>query len=151
MIELLQGTDRMLGIVVLSMVIVFLAMIIDLVSGLIKAKQRNEVRSSYGLKRTLNKFIMYEGGMLIAAGVDVLIHLSHLLELFRLDVILGIPIITILLGVYLLVVEGISVREKADQKIRGEMQKANEIVSKLISREELVDLLTELVKRRDEQ
>ena len=104
----------MLGIVVLSMVIVFLAMIIDLVSGLIKAKQRNEVRSSYGLKRTLNKFIMYEGGMLIAAGVDVLIHLSHLLELFRLDVILGIPIITILLGVYLLVVEGISVREKAD-------------------------------------
>lgn len=151
MIELLQGTDRMLGIVVLSMVIVFLAMIIDLVSGLIKAKQRNEVRSSYGLKRTLNKFIMYEGGMLIAAGVDVLIHLSHLLELFRLDVILGIPIITILLGVYLLVVEGISVREKADQKIRGEMQKANEIVSKLISREELVDLLTEVVKRRDEQ
>lgn len=141
----------MLGIVVLSMVIVFLAMIIDLVSGLIKAKQRNEVRSSYGLKRTLNKFIMYEGGMLIAAGVDVLIHLSHLLELFRLDVILGIPIITILLGVYLLVVEGISVREKADQKIRGEMQKANEIVSKLISREELVDLLTEVVKRRDEQ
>lgn len=151
MIELLQGTDRMLGIVVLSMVIVFLAMIIDLVSGLIKAKQRNEVRSSYGLKRTLNKFIMYEGGMLIAAGVDVLIHLSHLLELFRLDVILGIPIITLLLGVYLLVVEGISVREKADQKIRGEMQKANEIVSKLISREELVDLLTEVVKRRDEQ
>ena len=119
MIELLQGTDRMLGIVVLSMVIVFLAMIIDLVSGLIKAKQRNEVRSSYGLKRTLNKFIMYEGGMLIAAGVDVLIHLSHLLELFRLDVILGIPIITILLGVYLLVVEGISVREKADQKGRN--------------------------------
>ena len=151
MIELLQGTDRMLGIVVLSMVIVFLAMIIDLVSGLIKARQRNEVRSSYGLKRTLNKFIMYEGGMLIAAGVDVLIHLSHLLELFRLDVILGIPIITLLLGVYLLVVEGISVREKADQKIRGEMQKANEIVSKLISREELVDLLTEVVKRRDEQ
>ena len=31
------------------------------------------------------------------------------------------------------------------------MQKANEIVSKLISREELVDLLTEVVKRRDEQ
>lgn len=141
----------MIGIVVLSMVVVLFAMIIDLISGLMKAKQRNEVRSSYGLKRTLNKFIMYEGGMLIAAGVDLLIHLSHLQELFHLEVIHGIPVVTLLLGIYLLIVEGISVREKADQKIRGEMQKANEIMSKMISREELVELLADVVKRRDEQ
>lgn len=141
----------MIGIVVLSMVVVLFAMIIDLISGLMKAKQRHEVRSSYGLKRTLNKFIMYEGGMLIAAGVDLLIHLSHLLELFHLEVIHGIPVVTLLLGIYLLVVEGISVREKADQKIRGEMQKANEIMSKMISREELVELLTDVVKRRGEK
>lgn len=141
----------MIGIVVLSMVVVLFAMIIDLISGLMKAKQRHEVRSSYGLKRTLNKFIMYEGGMLIAAGVDLLIHLSHLMELFHLEVIHGIPVVTLLLGIYLLVVEGISVREKADQKIRGEMQKANEIMSKMISREELVELLTDVVKRRDEK
>lgn len=140
----------MIGIVVLSMVVVLFAMIIDLISGLMKAKQRNEVRSSYGLKRTLNKFIMYEGGMLIAAGVDLLIHLSHLQELFHLEVIHGIPVVTLLLGIYLLIVEGISVREKADQKIRGEMQKANEIMSKMISREELVELLADVVKRRDE-
>lgn len=141
----------MIGIVVLSMVVVLFAMIIDLISGLMKAKQRNEVRSSYGLKRTLNKFIMYEGGMLIAAGVDLLIHLSHLQELFHLEVIHGIPVVTLLLGIYLLIVEGISVRENADQKIRGEMQKANEIMSKMISREELVELLADVVKRRDEQ
>ena len=141
----------MIGIVVLSMVVVLFSMIIDLISGLMKAKQRNEVRSSYGLKRTLNKFIMYEGGMLIAAGVDLLIHLSHLQELFHLEVIYGIPVVTLLLGIYLLIVEGISVREKADQKIRGEMQKANEIMSKMISREELVELLADVVKRRDEK
>ena len=151
MLELLKGTDAMIGIVVLSMVVVLFAMIIDLISGLMKAKQRNEVRSSYGLKRTLNKFIMYEGGMLIAAGVDLLIHLSHLQELFNLEVIHGIPVVTLLLGIYLLIVEGISVREKADQKIRGEMQKANEIMSKMISREELVELLADVVKRRDEK
>ena len=151
MLELLKGTDAMIGIVVLSMVVVLFAMIIDLISGLMKAKQRNEVRSSYGLKRTLNKFIMYEGGMLIAAGVDLLIHLSHLQELFHLEVIHGIPVVTLLLGIYLLIGEGISVREKADQKIRGEMQKANEIMSKMISREELVELLADVVKRRDEQ
>ena len=130
---------------------VFFAMVLDLVSGLVKAKQRNEIRSSYGLKRTLSKFIMYEGGMLIAAGVDLLIQLSHLLELFHLGLLHGVPVITLLLGIYLLVVEGVSIGEKADQKIRGEMQKVNEIASKLMSREELVEVLTEVIKRRDEK
>lgn len=141
----------MIGVIVLSMVVVFFAMVLDLVSGLVKAKQRNEIRSSYGLKRTLSKFIMYEGGMLIAAGVDLLIQLSHLLELFHLGLLHGVPVITLLLGIYLLVVEGVSIGEKADQKIRGEMQKVNEIASKLMSREELVEVLTEVIKRRDEK
>lgn len=151
MIEILEGTDKMIGVIVLSMVVVFFAMVLDLVSGLVKAKQRNEIRSSYGLKRTLSKFIMYEGGMLIAAGVDLLIQLSHLLELFHLGLLHGVPVITLLLGIYLLVVEGVSIGEKADQKIRGEMQKVNEIASKLMSREELVEVLTEVIKRRDEK
>lgn len=151
MIEILDGTDKMIGVIVLSMVVVFFAMVLDLVSGLVKAKQRNEIRSSYGLKRTLSKFIMYEGGMLIAAGVDLLIQLSHLLELFHLGLLHGVPVITLLLGIYLLVVEGVSIGEKADQKIRGEMQKVNEIASKLMSREELVEVLTEVIKRRDEK
>lgn len=141
----------MIGVIVLSMVVVFFAMVLDLVSGLVKAKQRNEIRSSYGLKRTLSKFIMYEGGMLIAAGVDLLIQLSHLLELFHLGLLHGVPVITLLLGIYLLIVEGVSIGEKADQKIRGEMQKVNEIASKLMSREELVEVLTEVIKRRDEK
>ena len=151
MIEILEGTDKMIGVIVLSMVVVFFAMVLDLVSGLVKAKQRNEIRSSYGLKRTLSKFIMYEGGMLIAAGVDLLIQLSHLLELFHLGLLHGVPVITLLLGIYLLIVEGVSIGEKADQKIRGEMQKVNEIASKLMSREELVEVLTEVIKRRDEK
>lgn len=89
--------------------------------------------------------------MLIAAGVDLLIQLSHLLELFHLGLLHGVPVITLLLGIYLLVVEGVSIGEKADQKIRGEMQKVNEIASKLMSREELVEVLTEVIKRRDEK
>ena len=109
------GTESMISIVVAACIVVFMAMIIDLGSGLMKAKQRHEIRSSWGLKRTLNKFIMYEGGMLIAAGVDLLIHFSHLLQLFHLDLIYGIPVITCLLVIFLLLVEFLSVREKADE------------------------------------
>ena len=138
----------MLMIVVLAMIIVVLAMTVDLVSGLIKAKQRGEIRSSYGLKRTLNKFVLYEGGMLIAAGIDLLIHLSHLLQLFPLKAIEGVPVITLVVGIYLLIVEALSVREKADQKVRDDMRKAKELLEKVITKEDIADILSEVIERR---
>ena len=136
----------MISIVVAACIVVFLAMIIDLGSGLMKAKQRHEIRSSWGLKRTLNKFIMYEGGMLIAAGVDLLIHFSHLLQLFHLDLIYGIPVITCLLGIFLLMVEFLSVREKADEKTKTEIARAADAASKLISADDLAEAIAKAIE-----
>ena len=146
--ESLIDLGNMLMIVVLAMIIVVLAMTVDLVSGLIKAKQRGEIRSSYGLKRTLNKFVLYEGGMLIAAGIDLLIHLSHLLQLFPLKAIEGVPVITLVVGIYLLIVEALSVREKAEQKVRDDMRKAKELLEKVITKEDIADILSEVIERR---
>ena len=73
--ELFVGYGNMIAVIVIACMLVLFAMIIDLISGLSKARQRGELRSSWGLKRTLTKFITYEGGMLIAAGVDILMHL----------------------------------------------------------------------------
>ena len=146
--EPLIDMGNMLMVVVIAMIIVVLAMTVDLISGLIKAKQRGEIRSSYGLKRTLNKFVLYEGGMLIAAGIDLLIHLSHLLQLFPLKAIEGVPVITLVVGIYLLIVEALSVREKADQKVRDDMRKAKELLEKVITKEDIADILSEVIERR---
>lgn len=140
------GTESMISIVVAACIVVFMAMIIDLGSGLMKAKQRHEIRSSWGLKRTLNKFIMYEGGMLIAAGVDLLIHFSHLLQLFHLDLIYGIPVITCILGIFLLLVEFLSVREKADEKTKTEIARAADAASKLISADDLAEAIAKAIE-----
>lgn len=123
---------HMLTIVVFFCLIVLIAMCIDLASGLYKAKQRGEIRSSYGLKRTLSKFITYEGGMLIATGVDIMILYCKLFELFRLDILVGVPVITGLVGIFLCIVEFISVREKADKKIKREMSDAAALLSKML-------------------
>lgn len=122
----------MLTIVVVACIVVLLAMALDLASGLYKAKIRGEIRSSWGLKRTLTKFITYEGGILIAAGVDLLMHLSKIPELFGLHTIEGVPVITCLVGVFLLVVEFISIREKADKKTKKEMADAAELLVKML-------------------
>lgn len=150
--SILSGSSNMIIIIVMACMIVLFAMIIDLISGINKAKQRGEVRSSYGLSRTLSKFIMYEGGMLIAAGVDLLIHFSKLYLLLHLDVIYGLPVVTCLVGIFLLIVEFLSVREKADDKTRTEISRAEQIAMKVFNKEELVQALTQAIinSRRDD-
>ena len=143
--EIFVGIERMLVIVGMACMIVFVAMCIDLVSGLHKAKQRKEIRSSFGLKRSLGKFIMYQGGMLIACGVDMLLHFCNLLKVLHLDVIYGIPIITCLLGIFLLTVEFLSVREKADDKTKTEIARVEKLASQMVNKSELVEALTEAI------
>lgn len=88
--------------------------------------------------------------MLIAAGVDVLIHFSRLFVLFDLNSIVGIPIITCIVGIFLLIVEFISIREKADKKTKGDMEKVETAIGKLITKEDLVSILEELKKKGGE-
>ena len=145
MTEIIKEAQSMLVILVLACIIVFIAMFIDLISGFHKARQRKEIRSSYGLKRSIGKFIMYEGGMIIAFGMDILIHFSKILQVFRLDVLHGVPIVTCLLGVFLLVVEFISVREKADDKTKTEISRVEQLAAKMINKDELVGALTQAI------
>lgn len=147
--NIISGAANMLTIVVVAMVIVLFAMMLDLASGLYKAKLRGEIRSSWGLKRTLSKFITYEGGMLIASGVDMLMHLSRLIDLVGLDTIHGVPVITCLVGVFLCVVEFISIREKADRKTKKELSDAADLLSKLLSNDNFKDVLKTAIEQQN--
>lgn len=135
-------------LVVIACVIVFVAMMIDLASGLYKAKQRHEIRSSWGLKRTLSKFIMYEGGMLIAFGVDMLIYFSRLFELFHLTPIVGIPVMTCLVGIFLLIVEFMSI---SDKKTKKDFSEAGEIITKLLESKTFKDAFVKAIEVQQAQ
>ncbi len=129
------------------MLIVLVAMAVDLASGLYKAKLRGELRTSEGLRRTLMKFITYEGGMLIAVGVDMLLHLSQIGALFHLDVLYNVPIVTCIVGIFLLVVEMLSVREKADAKTRKNIDEAAKLAMQLAAKEEVLELLKQALAK----
>ena len=149
-----HGLGGMVVVAVMAMLVVLFAMSVDLVSGIRKAKMRGELRTSTALKRTLTKFISYQGGMIIALGVDMLIHMSQILHLFGLSAIYGVPVVTCLVGVFLLVVEFISVREKYDAKTKKEMQEAASFITKLIEndnmREALKAALAQSEKKEEE-
>lgn len=141
----------MLIIAIMAMLIVFFAMMVDLASGLRKAKIRGELRSSQALKRTFTKFITYEGGMIIALGVDMLIHMSRLTQLFGLDIVYGVPVITCLVGVFLLTVEFISVREKADQKTKKEMTDAAALLAKMLENDNLREVFKVAIEQQQQK
>ena len=142
---LLEGTRPMLAIACACALFVMLAMLIDLISGLYKAKLRGELRTSYGLSRSVSKFILYGGSVMIALMVDIMVHYSRLFVLMKLQPIVGVPVITCLVSVFLCVIEFISIREKAEDKVRKRMDKTLGAIIELIGRERLRDILSERV------
>ena len=142
---LLEGTRPMLAIACACALFVMLAMLIDLVSGLYKAKLRGELRTSYGLSRSVSKFILYGGSVMIALMVDIMVHYSRLFVLMKLLPIVGVPVITCLVSVFLCVIEFLSIREKAEDKVRKRMDKTLGAIIELVGRERLRDILAERV------
>lgn len=143
--------NSMLSVVAVVMVIVLMAMVIDLLSGINKARQNGKMRTSWGLKRTVSKFIMYEGSLLIAAGVDVLMHASHLYDLLHLDAIRGVPFVTCLVGAFLCVVEFMSVHESADVKTKKEWADTARLIGQVVERDALVDVIKDAIKASKSQ
>ena len=137
--NMLNNASPLFQVAAVVMLLVLMAMIIDLGAGLYKAKQRGELRTSEALRRTLSKFISYEGGLMIATMADLFIHLSKFYQLIGVGMLIGVPAVTILVGLFLLVVEFLSVREKADAKTKKQQEQAAEMLMKLVSKEELAE------------
>ena len=143
--EILVGTDILMLIGAIVSIVVLVAMMIDLASGWQKAKQRDEAHNSYALSRTLNKFLLYEGGVIIALGIDLLLHLAHFWSLLGVDLLASVPVVAILIGIYLCVVEWLSLREKADEKQRKHFAQVESAAVKLLSKDELVEALAQAI------
>jgi NADH:ubiquinone oxidoreductase subunit 6 (subunit J) len=143
--EILVGTDILMLIGAIVSIVVLIAMMIDLASGWQKAKQRDEAHNSYALSRTLNKFLLYEGGVIIALGIDLLLHLAHFWSLLGIDLLASVPVIAILIGIYLCVVEWLSLCEKADEKQRKHFAQVESAAVKLLSKDELVEALAQAI------
>ena len=143
---LFEGTRPMLAIAGACIGFVILAMMIDLVSGIYKAKQRGEVRTSYGLSRTVSKFILYCGSAIIAAMIDLMIHYSHLMILMKFAPLVGVPVVTCLLSVFLCIIEIKSIREKADEKTNKDVDDVARMLLYAIGRERLREIVGDKVE-----
>lgn len=150
MIELLHSMHTMYVIVALVSMVVLFAMTIDLIFGWRKAKQRGEAHTSYVLSRSINKFLLYEGSVLIATGIDTLLNLANLWDVVGLA-FSGIPVVAIVIGIFLCTVELLSMRENAEDKVRKNFDKVAHAATKVIDKDTIVDLLAEAIKKSKEK
>lgn len=138
MTEIMQAARPLFLTCSIVAVVVLIAMMVDLAAGLYKASQRGDMKRSEALKRTGFKFIIYEGGILIASLIDLLIHMGKLFLILGWNMAWGVPFVTIALGIFWCVVEGLSVREKADEKIHSNISKAEKIAALVLKIAEAV-------------
>lgn len=132
MTEFLVGAKSMSMYISMVAIIVFIAMMVDLGAGLYKAYLRGDARRSEALKRTGYKFCLYEGTILIASGVDAMIHMARVPMWFGWELVYNVPLITIIIGIFWCVVEFLSVREKADEKTHSDIAKAEKMATAIL-------------------
>ena len=131
----LEGASQMWVIFIVETLIVVVAMGVDFVSGWYKARLRGEERTSIGMKRTVGKFILYVGSLLIACGIDSIAHMCGFWSLFHVPFLASVPVVTSVAAVFVCAVEIRSVWEKAEKKQRKEALKTAEALVELLGKE----------------
>ena len=143
--NIVTGLPIMYLIVVVAMCVVIGAMCMDAAFGWRKAKLRGEARTSYLFSRSITKFALYEGVMFISAGIDTLIHFVWMQ--FSTTSVHCVPLASILVAITLCIVEIWSMREKAEEKTRNNINHAIKVVADAISREEAVDIAKHIIDK----
>lgn len=145
---IITGTREMLLMIAMCCIVVLFAMIVDLGSGLYKAHIRGDARRSEALKRSAYKFLTYEGAMMVAACIDILMHFAHFFALVGLAALDNVAVVTIMIGIFLCIVELLSIRENAEKKTHAQFKKVESAAAQISDK--VVDRVVEAIIKRVE-
>ena len=125
-------------LITLASAMMIVAMTVDLVFGVIKAKQLGEATTSTGLKKTCEKARKYFSPFMVLVCIDLLS-----------SVISPAPAFSLLWAAYCIFCEFISVREKAWKK--AELRKQERTMSIILeNKDDIAKMIAELIKKQSE-
>lgn len=123
-------------LITLASAMMIVAMVVDLVFGVYKAKQLGQATTSTGLKKTCEKARKYFSPFMVLVCIDLLS-----------SVISPVPAFSLLWASYCIFCEFISVREKAWQK--AEMRKQERTMSIILeNKDDIAKMIAELIKKQ---
>lgn len=128
-----------LQLVIIMWIIVLVAIVIDLISGLRKATLLGEIHTSYGFRRTVSKMVQYYGLLCFAFMFDVLASL-----------IVPMPYFSLMASVFLVFIEAKSVFEKAHDKDRRKMNDSlKDLIALIENKDNLLKGVTQILKNTE--
>lgn len=116
-------------------VLVFFVVMLDLVSGLGKAKRRGKLRSSYALRKTVDKLVRYFSMLLVITAIDAV----QMLAVSQWDLATGhhvpiLPFLTFLAAMFVGFIELKSIYENSEEKERARIEDAAEDIGKVLAK-----------------
>lgn len=135
-------------------VLVLIAILADLWSGVRKAKKNGVARTSYGFKRTVDKIARYYNVMLALTVVDAM----QMASFWYLETYNGwhfpvFPFVTLAGAVGICLIEIKSIYEKAEDKVR--IENVGDLAGKIIASKtdipEIVKLIMDYLKKEEEK
>lgn len=131
---------RFAFIVSLCMASMLVAMVVDLIFGVRKAKRNGEATTSTGLKKTCDKARKYFSPFMATVCIDIIAACANL----------QVPIFSMLWSAYCVFCEFISIREKAWQK--AEIRKQERTMKVILeNKEDIAKTLIQLLNQEQKE
>ena len=131
---------RFAFIVSLCMAAMLVAMVVDLIFGVRKAKRNGEATTSTGLKKTCDKARKYFSPFMATVCIDIIAACANL----------QVPIFSMLWAAYCVFCEFISIREKAWQK--AEIRKQERTMKVILeNKEDIAKTLIQLLNQEQKE
>jgi hypothetical protein len=140
----LNGLKIMALLVGVAALTVVVAIMLDLASGLRKAKLLGKARSSYAYERTTTKLMRNGSLVLIMAMIDVLLYFGHLWDILGLGILSNVPVVTFGASVWMCFVQAVSIKEKAEDKAERKTAEALKQLGEVLTTEQLQALLNKV-------
>ena len=145
MMEFTKTFGGQLIVLALIYTLVLILIFLDLWAGIRKARQRGEFRTSYGLRKTVEKTAGYFNMLLVLTVIDAMqmlaVHHLNPQISFRIPLF---PILTVAGAIFVGVIEFKSIYEKAADKDKGRYQQAAKTLYKALSDKNTADTVSRI-------
>ncbi len=148
--NVLESFAAQLTCLAIVYILVFFVVCLDLISGLQKAKRRGKLRSSYAMRKTVDKLVRYFSMLLVITAIDAV----QMLAISQWDLSTGhqlpiLPFLTFLAAMFVGFIELKSIYENSEEKEQARFEDAAEDIGKLIAK--FPEVLEELKRYKIEQ
>lgn len=158
LIQSLNGAVPIFVIASFVFIITFLAIMVDLATGLRKAKINSQLHTSEAYRRTITKITIYEGGVILCFMGDIMLHFMFIVfnktGWFSFVMPEGFAAFTLFFGMYVVSVEFMSVCENADKKFIKQAKNLTKLVKnicKVVGSDAVKKVLAEIEKEEEKE